>query len=830
MRTYTYTPSINILRDFDQELNYIATPNANQVYGQIVSNYQKGSRSFNIIGTYGTGKSAFIVALEQSLNSKHEVFNKARLFNGINSFEFVNVIGENTSLIDSFAKRFGVDNSDFTSSDVINAIDEYQEDIDGALILVVDEFGKFLEFAAENNTEKELYFIQQIAELANDRKKEILFITILHQNFNAYSRELNKSQVEEWNKVKGRLVELNFNEPVEQLLLLASEKIQAIQSQYLTNENIAPLNDSIKESKLFPLRDYNNLEFSNKLYPFDLLSASILTLSLQEYAQNERSLFSFIENDDELGLGKFDQDRSPFYNISCVYDYLSFYHHSFLATKFNPHLNQWNAIKNAIEKSESIFESNYYEVSGLIKTIGLLNIFSKKGGIIDRSFIEDYGKYSLGIKNPWVIVEELIKKSILHITKYDNRIKIKEGTDLDFEIAINEAGNLVEQIKDVTSSLNKYFDFPVLSAKRISYTRGTPRFFNFVLSDEPISKTPKNEIDGFINLIFSKSISEQEIQLSSRNCKEAILYGWYTKTDKILDTIFEIEKINKVIERNADDLVAVRELKVILNHYQSLLNHFVVDSLYAGEGNIMWYFNGNRVNIDNQRDFNDQLSLICREIYPSTPEFKNEMINKTKISGSISSARKNLFKRLLNDFEKESFGFENEKFPPEKTIFLSLIQKTGMYAFENGISVLKEPNEESFQYLWNYSLNFLEQSRQVRKPITELIEGLSEKPFKLKQGFIDFWLPLFLVYFKDEFALFHKDKLTGKLTYIPFLNEDVLDLIYRTPKDYLVKMFDLNENKLRIFNKYREVLNQIEPTSTQSTMLGLGMPGTISVP
>ncbi|MCB0753282.1 MAG: hypothetical protein KDC52_17555, partial [Ignavibacteriae bacterium] len=97
MKTYTFTPSINIVRDFNQDINYIATPNVKQVYGQIISNYQKGSRSFNLIGSYGTGKSAFILSLEQSLNRKASVFNKAALFDGLEKFTFINIIGENKS-------------------------------------------------------------------------------------------------------------------------------------------------------------------------------------------------------------------------------------------------------------------------------------------------------------------------------------------------------------------------------------------------------------------------------------------------------------------------------------------------------------------------------------------------------------------------------------------------------------------------------------------------------------------------------------------------------------------------------------------------------------
>lgn len=69
-----FTTSVNIIRDTDRDFNYIPTPNASQVVSQIVNDFKKGIRSFNIVGTYGTGKSAFLLAFEQSINGTKRYF------------------------------------------------------------------------------------------------------------------------------------------------------------------------------------------------------------------------------------------------------------------------------------------------------------------------------------------------------------------------------------------------------------------------------------------------------------------------------------------------------------------------------------------------------------------------------------------------------------------------------------------------------------------------------------------------------------------------------------------------------------------------------------
>jgi hypothetical protein len=50
------------------------------------------------------------------------------------------------------------------------------------------------------------------------------------------------------------------------------------------------------------------------------------------------------------------------------------------------------------------------------------------------------------------------------------------------------------------------------------------------------------------------------------------------------------------------------------------------------------------------------------------------------------------------------------------------------------------------------------------------------------------------------------------LSYLPYLNSEVFELVKRNPKDYCIKKFDLTVNKLCLFNTYREVLNQIDQT------------------
>lgn len=804
-----FSTSVNILRDTDKDFHYIPTPNAKQVVSQIVNDFKKGIRSFNIIGTYGTGKSSFLLALEQSIKGTKRFFEPN--FGASPKVDFVKIVGSYTSIVEQFADTFEVNTNKNKHENILSEIFNRYHSLgknNGVLFIFLDEFGKFLEYASKHNPETELYFIQQLAEFCNNPKYNIVLITTVHQSFESYAYSLTSTQKQEWTKVKGRFREITFNEPVEQLLFLASEYVSENFEAKASKSAVEKCLKLAASTKAFTFnKDFLN-EIAHKLFPLDILSANILTLSLQRYGQNERSLFSFLESTDHTGLSKFNKRENPFYNLSCVYDYLNFNFYSFLTSKYNSDFSSWGSIRSALEEVERAFDTSLNDYAKAIKTIGLLNIFSASGSTLDRSFLSQYLETTCGVANAGIIIDNLEKKKIILYRSHSQRFILFEGTDLDIQTALIEAGNQLSEVVDVTTLLNKYFQFAPVFAKLYSYEKGTPRFFEFVISEYPITKIPTGEIDGFVNLIFNSKIKIGEIQVASENQKEAIVYCYFKNSDEIKTLLFEIEKIQKVIAENKDDKVAKRELENIVESQIRLLNHYITDSIYKESKEVKWFFKGLPKAISDKRDFNKLLSQVCNEVYSATPVFKNELVNKHKISTSIHTAKKYYFKALANNWDKENLGFEEEKFPPEKTIFLSLLKENGISPIrENSFDVATINKNSTFNKLWKASEKFIESAKSEQKRISDFTEVLSKRPLKLKQGLIDFWIPTFLFIKRDDFAIFNDDG------YIPNLSNENLELIAKYPEKYTIKTFDIEGVKLDIFNSYRTFLNQ----STEST-------------
>lgn len=799
-----FTTSVNIIRDTDRDFNYIPTPNARQVVSQIVNDFKKGIRSFNVVGTYGTGKSSFLLAFEQSIKGTKRYFEPNFFLKP--KYDFVKIVGAYASIIEQFADEFDVQTNKNHQENILSEIFNRYHSIgkeNKVLFILIDEFGKFLEYASKHNPEKELYFVQQLAEFCNNPKHNIVLISTVHQSLESYAYSLSKTQQQEWTKVKGRFREITFNEPVEQLLFLASEYVAETFETKTSKSEIEKCLKLTTETKAFSFNKDFLKEIASKLYPLDILAANILTLSLQRYGQNERSLFSFLESSDHTGLAKFNIQENPFYNLSNVYDYLNFNFYSFLTSKYNPNFSAWSSIRSSIEEVERSFDSNINDYIKTVKTIGLLNIFSASGSILDLNFFVDYLRTACGVSDANDIIKNLEAKNIIRYRSHSKRFILFEGTDLDIQTALIEAGNKISEVVDITTLLNEHIQFPPFFAKQYSFETGTPRYFQFIISDHPITeKIPEGEIDGFVNLVFSAKLKESDIQNRSKLQEEAIIYCFFKNSAEIKNLLFEIEKIQKVLEENKDDKVAKRELENIVESQIRLLNHYITDSIYSGSKYVKWFFNGEEKKITDKKDFNKLLSQVCSIVYDATPIFKNELVNKHKISSSIHTAKKNYFKALANNWDKDNLGFEEAKFPPEKTIYLSLLKENGISPIrENSLDVISIDKNSSFNRLWKASEDFLESAKSEQLKISELSEMLSNRPFKLKQGLIDFWIPTFLFLKRDDFAIFNKDG------YIPHLSDENLELIAKYPEDYSIKTFDIEGVKLDIFNSYRTFLN-----------------------
>ncbi|MDO5316251.1 MAG: hypothetical protein Q4F82_09110 [bacterium] len=794
----TFSLSANIENGFAEGAQYIVTPNAKKAISSIVNDFQTGIHSFTIIGSYGTGKSSFLLALESDLKRrvKTPYLLDANNLLGTSDVEIMNIVGDYTELSTLLRRSL---NAEDTTNSVLDELKVYYNKCQKQgkfLLIVIDEFGKVLEHAAKNNPEKELYFLQKLAEFVNVPSRQILLLTTLHQNFSAYAKGLTETQVNEWKKVKGRFKEITFVEPIEQLLYLAAKQMQG------NNYNEVPA-CAISLYELAKSTGYVSSDFlvdtAKQLYPLDLFSAYAITTAIQRYGQNERSLFTFLAS-----LGSISTDEK-IYNLQKVYDYVYYSFYSYLKDA-NADSMSWSSMQISIERVEGQSwdseEQMLYAIN-IIKAIGLLNLFGVAGFRLSKESLAEYATLAMDIPDAKNIIEKLESKKIIRYAAYKDRVMLFEGTDVDLEAEIREAGLMVSRPVAFVDELTVFFNHRISPVKAHFYQKGTPRFFDYKLFEEPTELVPKGDTDGYIELIFStRKDALEEIKRFSADSEHALIFALFIDTDNIIDHLYNIKKYNyltdKVIKK--EDLVAVKEIQKLKEYEENLLNKAISDNLFSYKNRVVWIFKGEVRKVESHRDFNILLSRVCDEIYSKTPVMNNELFNKHKLSGTITAARKSYLTYLIEHSTEENLGFPEDKFPPEKTIYFSLLKNTGLH---QGGEFADAPANEGFFSVWIACEDFLKSTENKARKVSELIKILSTQPYKLKQGFLDFWIPTYLFIKRQDFALYD----ASKGAFMPEVNMEFFDLLQKHPQDFEVKKFAVDGVKLGFFNQYRRFIN-----------------------
>ena len=810
----TFSLSANIENGFAEGMQYLVTPNAKNAIHNIVNDYNSGIHSFTIIGSYGTGKSSFLLALESDLKktSKKKYLLDSKNLSNAKSFEIMNIVGDYAEMSLLLSRALNVEGD---TSSILDRLKNYYNQCQKKgkfLLIVVDEFGKVLEHAAKNNPEKELYFLQKLSELVNVPNRQMMLLTTLHQNFGAYAKGLTEAQANEWTKVKGRFKEITFVEPVEQLLHLASVQLKE-EREATDSKNIEPLYELAKETR-YVSADFPK-ETAKQLYPLDLFSAYTITTAIQRYGQNERSLFTFLAAKGSNSISEFEPTDNQTYNLQKVYDYVLYNFYSYLKDA-NADSMSWSTIQVSIERVEGqewdSKEEMLYAVN-LVKAIGLLNLFGTAGFKLSIENMASYAKEAMNIASAEEIIQKLIAKKIIRYAVYKERLMLFEGTDVDLEAAIIDAGLRVPRPETFVDELNVFFNRRISPVKAHFYQKGTPRFFEYMIREEPLDAVPAGDTDGFIELIFStnkKALSE--IKKFSSEIDHAIIFAYFTNTEDIIDHLYNIKKYMYLLDRVLDknDRVAVNEIKKLKEYEETLLNKAVSDNLFSYKNRVVWVFGGKEQKVESHRDFNQLLSKVCDVVYSETPVMVNELFNKHKLSGTITQARKSYLNYLIEHYSEEGMGFPEDKFPPEKTIYSSLLLNTGLH--QNG-DFADKPTNKGFMPLWDACEEFLKNSENKARKISELIKILSTQPYKLKQGFLDFWIPTYLFIKRQDYALYD----ASKGAFMPNVNMEFFDLLQKHPGDFEVKKFAVDGVKLGFFNQYRRFINLGDEFSITNT-------------
>jgi hypothetical protein len=857
-----YTRSVNLERDrdsLDVVKAYIPTSRALRTLSRIADTFHEelAPRAWSLIGPYGSGKSSFSVFMAQLLSSPddaiqiaaQEVLGKsdsklakkfAHTTAQTQGYMKVLLTGAPEPLGRRLARALSDSASTFwagkrrknamlledlhdlaqlkspTISDILKGVKALQVELQkshvAGLLIVIDELGKFLEYEARHYGANDIFLLQELAELAcKGSKANLLLFVMLHQSFEQYAKGLGENLKNEWSKVQGRFEEVPFLESTEQVLRVVScafsHSLSKVERAAVTAKS-KEISLVLQESDALPgaLSSKEAAELFDTCYPLHPVTAILLPMLCQKIAQNERTLFSYLGSHEEFGfqdvlgrLGAVDEYIYP----HDIYDYFITNQSAALGDYMTS--RRWAEVVTAIER---LGDAKKAEIN-LLKTIGILNIVGSKGGFkASKALLETCieGKASFSS-----LAKSLKDKSVVNFRRFNNEFRVWQGSDFDLEEALQEERNELGSFA-LADELNAAGALLPIVARRYTIENGALRYFNPVFVDAKSYKsTAIKSDDARIVFYLAAGQDDQDVfhdAVKNHFCSLDIVVLCLGGA-QLREAVAETQALKKIrIKRQElnSDPVAKREFEDRLTAAEvaedKLLNQ-LTDLPQDSE----WFYLGKRLAVAGKRSLQEALSSVLSTVFSQAPAIHNELLNRDKPSAQANAARNKLLYAMLNSASLPDLGID--KYPPEKSIYRSLLRATGIHRLVSSSSgewVFAEPQEESSEDkykigpVWSRVVEFLDATERKAQSFSDLNNELMAPPYGVKAGLLPvLYIAVYMTY-KHELAIYENGR------YLPFLNEEKLDRFVKRPDEFAIQRFRIEGLKASIFEHYQRAL------------------------
>ncbi|MBE7483613.1 MAG: hypothetical protein HS104_26995 [Polyangiaceae bacterium] len=858
---------------------YQVTPLVRSLVGRLGQSLSKGSgtRAWSVTGPYGTGKSAFALFLASLLAPETVSQGRARALLRSADAELgqlllgkggplaskrgllpVLVTGERRTLEELFlgalsnalakywggrgatpaivgevaraAKRAAAGRK-ITARDVVELteraaakVKESAQPGDG-LLLILDEAGKPLEFAAHQPDGADVQLLQELAEAANrSADTPLVLVVMLHQAFEQYAGRLSSAQRQEWAKVQGRFEDLAFLEPPEQLLRLIGaafdhhplpqKQLADVQGLAVNIAEIANPIDFPDKSRLRAL-----LQEAAPLHPVTALCVGPLFRS--RLAQNERSLFAFLGANEPHGLQEHLRGgTAQLYPLDRLYDYVA---SAFAGRMYGRNSQHWARVEEALRRLPTDAGS---EDARVVKALGVLTSLADSGSLPaseDVLAIALSTGPSVARTELQACLKRLQQASIIVYRRYKNAYQLWEGSDLDVDALVSGAVAKLDPRASLVERLTRFAPPRPIVAKRHLFTTGSLRYFDLRFADEALLSSDlsqsKHAADGVIWIAIPSSASEaasltRQLSsgaplLASSTSERPFVVAVPKNVERLREVAMDLAALEWVQNHTPElqsDAVARREVAARLADAERVLRA-ELGSLAEGDGCVWWY-RGEFCSLGTARRLSGFLSDICDDVYRHCPVIKNELLNRRHLSSAAAAARRTLIQAMVLRGSDAQLGIEGS--PPELSMYRSVFEQHQLHQKRDGAWVFAAPvKKSSLRPAWDRLVRELAEAQGRRIRIAELYDLLRRPPFGIHDGVLPVLLTAIVLQSDAEVAVYEDG------AFVPKLTPPVVERFLRSPDKFELQHFQVAGSGIALFERLFQMLSggkQATPT------------------
>lgn len=688
----------------------------------------------------------------------------------------------------------GVEFNPFINTDVVKLYEEANHllrenyNFDG-MIIVFDEFSKFIEASSDINSAMNLKILQDFAELSSRSKSpQMHLVCITHKTINEYISKIPQEKIDAWRTIEGRFKEVLFNTSSQQNYELISNAIIKDIDKVRNALEVKSLNNSTEVWSAQGLFGYDDNEYREHIiegcFPLNPYSTYTLPIISEKVAQNERTLFTYLSKDEPNSLIDLVSDEEKDFDLVTIDKLYDYFEPLFRKETFN------EAIYDVWVKTDTALKIPYHDIDkNILKALGIIYIVNDFTSLPPtEEIISDV----LNINKTDIseAINRLRDNNIIVLRKSSETLDFIPLSSVDIKGKIT---NLVEtkfKLPNLTEAYNELVNLKYVLPKRYNDEFKMTRFFKrtFMTIDQVTAYTKSEKLlndyatDGIIIDLIKQDENDSKMALEwiDKISDNRIILVIPKETTKIKEDIAEYKAI-VYLKSDEDflneDAAIESQLGIFYDDTIQKIVDYINETYDISNNKSLIYINNKGYKGLKAAKLSTLVSNICEDNFTYSPVINNEMINKQEISTPIRKARNNIIDMILDDSYLE---FDSSKTSVECTLFRATLLNKGLLQGENKY-------EKDIKRLLTEIKKFILKASEKEISFGELYNTLmgNEKKIGVRKGVLPIYIAFILKDFKDEAIIYLKN---GRSKKELVLETTIIDNINTNPKDYLIKV------------------------------------------
>jgi hypothetical protein len=607
------------------------------------------------------------------------------------------------------------------------------------LAIIWDEFGRHLEGLVVEGRARDVDQVQRLAEwVVRARSPTSSLTLLLHQNLLAYAGSLNQTSRNEWRKVEGRFRQIRFVEDSRELYSLVASAVaerRPRNSALPPSSRVKAIARAASKAGWFdgPRPASELIELLELAHPVSAGALHVLPQVVARIGQNERSIFSFLQN----------ADMSNSVAVEEVYRFFS----EAMRTDIGPagtH-RRWLETESARSRAENDTEREILAATCLFQ----LGASGERQKLPKEALVTAVASAGTSVAQVRAAVEALLGRKLLIHRQANDDISLWHGMDIDI------AGRLAEECArrdgdfDLLAFLNARHPAPVLRAPRHNAAFGAARYLAGVFVVPSGLQDALLEQGGtswgavlFVLADTQDGIAEAERiareQQSGQRSITVIPRTPLAVRDAALE-LATLEALRRDDSFISQDPLVAQELDGLLSLARRHLAT-VLHRLTSKRGtDAVWLYGGKPLNVTGDRPASVAASDLLDSWYPETLRISNDQLMRQRISRQMSTARVRIIMRIMEHKAQPRLGYGEQDGSAEASVYRTVLERPGLHRLANGRWGFAEPheiNDRGLRRAWSEIAIFFQTPGVGPRPLSHLVSTIASPPIGVPSGII----------------------------------------------------------------------------------------------